>query len=151
MGRSHYSGPLSGNYHQTRFEIRGIAASQADQLIGNLTFETPVRLVALRWRVTGTGGLSAFKARRTADQNARVVVGDTQVLSADGTTLAAANQVKVEPSGTTPTLDGTQRNFTRGQQLGLFASSDATVGNRDIEVTVIYYTTGDCLASDAND
>jgi hypothetical protein len=73
------------------------------------------------------------------------------MLSADGGVLAADSQVKIDAAGTTPTLLAAQRAMTQYQQIGLYASSDATVGNRDIMATICYNFTGHVQSDDADD
>ena len=169
MSRSKVSGPFAGAYVSETYVVNTIAASQTDQIIGVFTCPfTHFRPVRVVFRVTGTGGLTAFKVRKKgSDADVIVAASDTQLLSADGGVLAAATHVNIEAVGTTPTFvtptnenDPSLRNadsgvplqnrdLVKGDQVGFFITSDATVGNRNVWVDFCGYSLGQVLKEQA--
>lgn len=139
MGRSSPSGPMTGGYIHNTFKAATIAAGQADVLIGNMNVPAECILDRIVFRVEGTGGLSAYKVRRKGI-GTRVAVGDTQALAADQGALGANQQATFAPDlGNIPDA---KRRYAQADQIGFFATSDGTVGNRDIEVNVTFHLVG---------
>lgn len=153
MGRTHFSGPVTGPYTTIAFRTGNLALSTADQLLAAITipFEN-ARLVKIRLRTLniGTGTLTAHKVRRVAAQNGVVVVGDTQVLSADGGAIAANSLNTIHATSTVPTLLATQRDFTQAQQLGIFGSTDGGTANQ-VAGEVVFVVQGETSPSLDND
>jgi hypothetical protein len=89
----------------------------------------------------GTGTVTAHKVRRAAAGATAVVVGDTQVLSADGGAIAANAINAIEPDLTTPTILAAQRDYTKGQQIGVFVSTDGGTANK-VVAQLVFYTKG---------
>jgi hypothetical protein len=164
MSRQKSSGPISGAYiTETYTSVQ--AASQTNALVGIFTCPfTHFRPSRIVFRVTGTNlTLTAFLVRKlTGDADAAVAATDTQLLSADGGTLAANTHVAIEAQGTTPTFVQTPvatndtssarnadsgivqqtRDLIKGDQIGFFVTTDATAGNRTIWVDFCGYALG---------
>jgi hypothetical protein len=152
MGRSTTSGPLAGALQTGGAHTPALALSTADQLLMAFEFPADGRATAVIVRTlnAGTGTLTAHKVRRAAAGNTLVTVAGTQMLSADGGAIAANAKNSILPSGSTPTLLAAQRNFTKGQQIGVFGSTDGGTANR-ASVEIVWHPTDHAVASEADD
>lgn len=142
MGRSTSEGPITGAYFHERFTVLGVTASVVDQYVGSFYLPADCVLDKVRLSVAGTGGLTNAKVRRKNTLGTRVVVGDTQALSADIGVIAANTVTTFLVTGSSPFLPDSLRRYLDGNQLGVFATTDATVGARDIQFDVTFHLVG---------
>lgn len=151
MGRTTFSGPVSGAYVTFTTSIKALANGATDDRIGAMLIPFACRVVEISFStrsVTAAAGLASFRAKK----NAVVASAGTNLLSADGTTIARDADFAATPTSS-PSLSTTAgvRDLAKGDTVVFGATGDATVGNRDVFVSMTVRATGHCVAASAND
>jgi hypothetical protein len=97
---------------------------------------------------TASAGLASFRAKKAAV----VATGGTNLLSADGTTLARDADFTATPTSS-PSLSTTAgvRNLAKGDTVIFGATTDATVGTRDVYTSLTVWVRDHVVADEAND
>lgn len=140
------SGPVVGASLVQTFHVPTWTASGTTLPYAIFTFPQDGRLLALRIRTTGlvmstgaaaTGTITAYLVRAAVSGATAVTASGTQVLGADGGAIAANAEVVINPEGTSATLLSL-RQFTQGDQIGFFATTDAGTLN-GVTFTVAWY------------
>lgn len=164
MAKGGSSGPNRGGKIVVAGAKMTTAASQTNvpipfvngaSAVTGFTMPAAMRLIKVHVRCLGTGGLTKVSLRKTANQAALPVIGDTAIGSSDSITVAANSQQTIYPAtfaGVVPnaTSEGdtiasatiSTRDFAKNEQFGVFFDTDATVGNRDVYITATFFVRG---------
>lgn len=143
------SGPVAGSQQTAVFDA--VYAASGTNIPFIFTFPCDGRLLAVSIRSAGTkadgsaatGTITGYKLRRHAASQTAVVATDTQMLDQDGGAIAANAYVLIDPdqaAGTGIQLLAAQRQFSKGDQVGLFITTDATAGGNTVTVEFSWYS-----------